>query len=748
VKLWHGTKAENLSSILRHGFHGRPQRGRAALAPLPGRIYLSSDLATALTYAFGGLVSGPPFDVPSVLRREGGLVEVEAATASCAPDEDWLGELLMDVVQGTIFGPRTPYGFARDRLESEGRNFIAHRVFPAISRRTRDGWAALPAHRRDDLATWARVGKTAINQLLRTSKGRELLQVTLRWAPSISCPPAALRRYRAWRLPAKSVASLTGDGSNLARIAERVRPPTLVLKPGTLLYHGTAEPTPFEESGPPRAPAWFTRDKRVATIIGKEDAWREVKRGTPRPRLLTWRVERAIELPVLRTEQDYDALVSSLKLPAEKRGPYGLAQGVCGPFRMPGWVIPYNYASGKSIFPYGDEPLCRPPVPTCDDIMLCDTSALRLVGQEPLGRGSRVTRRTTFTLEPGTILYHGTSEPRRFEEAGPPLRPAWFTRDLDVAATVARRRMLWEPGQQPRVLVYRVERAIELPLLRENADLKRWLGRTGRRSARTYELAFVACEKKKLPGWIVPANYARRDSLFPWGGDPICREVRETCDDILLCDTFALRLIRTISAQPGPTGFRLPPPARGSTAHVPAIVEREGCSPPYFHVTAFENVENIAAVGLRLGRGQVFGAAPWLARHSRGKVFFSTRDGVEDWVSSVKERLEYDNGHNIDAINWSRADENPDADLVLGAIVPVVLRFDRLPKGAKVEVDDQAGPAPCSFFIRAPIPPDWIRYWSPGRREWRPISRFDETPWSGVEVVDGYLEVLDRFMPA
>lgn len=179
IRWFHGTTVENAEAILRDRFKGREFQARDFLAPLKGRAYATREFDTALTYAFGGLALWVPeaggWNVCA--RREAGAVlEVEMDPASCVPDEDWFGELLMDLAKDRFEGP-TPYK-ARKDLNLEGR-YVVRMAFSLVSQRTKDGWRGIPHWRSDETAIYARTGKTAVNQLQKTRAGRAILALSL-----------------------------------------------------------------------------------------------------------------------------------------------------------------------------------------------------------------------------------------------------------------------------------------------------------------------------------------------------------------------------------------------------------------------------------------------------------------------------------------------------------------------------------------------------------------------------------------
>lgn len=205
---YHGTSVEAAQAILANGFIGRAERGRAYLAPLPGRAYLSQRLPFALSYSFGGLVEadGGGWRVHG-RNPVGAVLAVEPALETCTPDEDWLGQYLVNV----------------DRLDGQPELRRAVRaVMSYIPARTRNGWAQIRDRR--EYAVWARTGKTAINHLLKTAGGREVLAWLTALAPEIACVDRTVRVLGAWRLTREQVPQLAPDGSNLDLIGVPIQP--------------------------------------------------------------------------------------------------------------------------------------------------------------------------------------------------------------------------------------------------------------------------------------------------------------------------------------------------------------------------------------------------------------------------------------------------------------------------------------------------------------------------------------------
>lgn len=102
-------------------------------------------------------------------------------------------------------------------------------------------------------------------------------------------------------------------------------------------------------------------------------------------------------------------------------------------------------------------------------------------------------------LKKGTVLYHGTSSEHEFDM---PDAPAWFSEAPEVAWYFARR-----SGEgEPRVLKYRVVKAVQLALIRGRADMDRFRELIGEHYGEPQEMAELTC-RAGFDGWCIPNNY-------------------------------------------------------------------------------------------------------------------------------------------------------------------------------------------------------------------------------------------------
>ncbi len=217
---YHGTTRDNVPTILSSGLRGRVERGRAYQAPLPGRVYLASGLPEALAYVVGGLVThdGTRWSAHGRPGHEpGAVVRASAPLSSCVPDEDWVGELLADVVQKQLWQP-SPYDFARTKISDATRRDVEI-LYRCVPEATRDTWYRNRyRYDLDDAAVQSRIGKTAINAALKTKRGREILARLATSAPNVACEQGSVVVEDAHALDLADLQRLAVDGSNLAKV--------------------------------------------------------------------------------------------------------------------------------------------------------------------------------------------------------------------------------------------------------------------------------------------------------------------------------------------------------------------------------------------------------------------------------------------------------------------------------------------------------------------------------------------------
>jgi hypothetical protein len=218
---YHGTRSvDAAASILRQGqVRTRPSRSMAYFAPLPGRAYMTASLPEALAYSFGGatgVVDGKIETAGS--SPEGAVVVVEASLADCVPDEDWLGRVVLDQLERR---PWTSWRGQPVKLRVLSAVNVALDMVPA---RTLAGWKGYRALRDDALE--ARTGKTMINLLMKTKKGRSMLTRLAELSPNIACLPQAVTVLGAYRVRKDDLGRLKPDGSNLSEALEPIVVPS------------------------------------------------------------------------------------------------------------------------------------------------------------------------------------------------------------------------------------------------------------------------------------------------------------------------------------------------------------------------------------------------------------------------------------------------------------------------------------------------------------------------------------------
>jgi hypothetical protein len=106
-------------------------------------------------------------------------------------------------------------------------------------------------------------------------------------------------------------------------------------------------------------------------------------------------------------------------------------------------------------------------------------------------------------LEPGDVLFHGTSSEEPFEaDQETPDGPAWFTE----SEAVAQRFTDWSGGPRPRILAYRVLAKPRLLLWETDADIGKVIDEDYISEYDNRELAEAVCDAG-YDGWTCPNNY-------------------------------------------------------------------------------------------------------------------------------------------------------------------------------------------------------------------------------------------------
>jgi hypothetical protein len=228
VRLYHGAKDPRVAaSILRQGqIRTRTEKTRHHFAPLPDRAYVTRDLDEALAYTFGGYTRVENGEIKTDGRNEkGALVVLEADGADCVPDEDWLGLIALRLISEPLRRGRVEMNQpATWKGRPVGRDVLML-VLQAVDlcpSRSVQAWRRVP--RWPDASIESRTGKTMINHLLKTKKGRALLQALAVLSPNLACLPSALRIVGAYEVSKSVLPQLRPDGSNLHAVATPVSP--------------------------------------------------------------------------------------------------------------------------------------------------------------------------------------------------------------------------------------------------------------------------------------------------------------------------------------------------------------------------------------------------------------------------------------------------------------------------------------------------------------------------------------------
>jgi hypothetical protein len=173
-------------------------------------------LPEALAYSFGGATGVDRNDkiVTDGRSPEGAVVVAKASLADCVPDEDWLGHVVLDQLERR---PWTNWRGQPVELRVLSAVNVALDMVPA---RTLASWKDYRAMRDDALE--ARTGKTMINLLMKTKKGRSMLTRLAELSPNIACLPQAVTVLGAYRVRKDDLGRLNPDGSNLSEALEPI----------------------------------------------------------------------------------------------------------------------------------------------------------------------------------------------------------------------------------------------------------------------------------------------------------------------------------------------------------------------------------------------------------------------------------------------------------------------------------------------------------------------------------------------
>lgn len=113
---------------------------------------------------------------------------------------------------------------------------------------------------------------------------------------------------------------------------------TMTLPAGQVLYHGTSVLDFDETCESLQGPSWVTTSLAVAS--------RFARRNGSCPRVISYTLVEALELPVILSRQDMQDLADEHNI--ELSGVDAMRESVADA-GLPGWVIPYNYPDGDDI---------------------------------------------------------------------------------------------------------------------------------------------------------------------------------------------------------------------------------------------------------------------------------------------------------------------------------------------------------------------------------------------------------------
>lgn len=193
-------------------------QGRAMLAPVQGRIYLTQDVSLAQIHAMGGAYAG--HELPESLKKGGTAGHVFAVriddSMDVVPDEDNVGSLVTAAenidrpVSPYSDQPRLDHNMRGDSVFSERMTGFLRECATEIQwRRARDG----------EMAYQAAIGKKAI-KLMPTWMKQKLLD----YGANAAVRAESLPIESAWRLEHSQTIDLVRDGSNFFQVARPVVP--------------------------------------------------------------------------------------------------------------------------------------------------------------------------------------------------------------------------------------------------------------------------------------------------------------------------------------------------------------------------------------------------------------------------------------------------------------------------------------------------------------------------------------------
>lgn len=200
---YHGTSRENAGEqILKHGIKAsdivmpRKQIKGPNLIPVPGKVYITSDLKYAQIYAIGGDLAGVDYDRSA--GKHGYLFEISGEELrDIQPDEDSIGEMIHDELHG--HSDSNP--FLKNWVQRAQQELTAGQF-----KKFKDGEYVMYAH----------LGKKLLKTMSDESK-LKFIELGAHVAHT-----GNLDFKAAWKIDLSKIKELKRDASNFFQIAEKV----------------------------------------------------------------------------------------------------------------------------------------------------------------------------------------------------------------------------------------------------------------------------------------------------------------------------------------------------------------------------------------------------------------------------------------------------------------------------------------------------------------------------------------------
>lgn len=220
--LYHGTVSSGaFHNIIKHGLRGREEQGRASLAPMKGRVYMTPSLRYAIIYALGGDVLGHKMGAAWIKpgMRYGYVFEIDSSelTNDILPDEDFVGAALTAAHRFKKTGKIDQYSEMDQELQD--RPLLIDALDHMFLSFTRDVPTIYTGAMLGNIADQARLGKRVLKRIgVNDTTIRALLKLnTMHQSHGGNVMPT-----RAWRIDRRLSHKLLKDGSNFFDIATKI----------------------------------------------------------------------------------------------------------------------------------------------------------------------------------------------------------------------------------------------------------------------------------------------------------------------------------------------------------------------------------------------------------------------------------------------------------------------------------------------------------------------------------------------